>query len=92
MEFDWDEHNVNHIARHDVLPADAEAAMLNRPLHINTEFRGGEERRTYLGPDSSARMLVVVVTPRGPKTRVVTAFRANRANRAEYTTYRGDPK
>ena len=90
MEFDWDEHNIRHIARHEVSPQEAESVLRGSSLYIDTEIRDGEERITYLGQALSGSILIVVVTPRGHKFRVVTAFRANRRNRANFLKFSGE--
>lgn len=45
MEFDWDEANVAHIARHGVRPWEAEEALTD-PLRLvlKTRSQRGEER------------------------------------------------
>ena len=53
IEFDWDEANIGHVARHSVLPEEAEQVILNDPVDVGMEIVEGEER--YLQPrrDSS---------------------------------------
>jgi uncharacterized protein len=62
IEFNWDEANVGHAARHRVLPDEAEQAVLNDPRHLN------------LGATTKGRVLLVVTTWREDRIRVVTAF------------------
>lgn len=82
--FDWDEANIAHIAVHDVSVGEAEEVVSNRPLDIGQQARNGEERLMQVGTTLSGRLLVVITTLRGEKTRVVTAFPANHAYRAFY--------
>ena len=51
LEFDWDEANRNHLARHDVTPQEAEEVVLGDPLDIElqTAEGGGEERVLHVG-------------------------------------------
>lgn len=72
--FDWDEANVSHIARHGVLPHEAEEVILSHPLDISYVTRNGEERIEQLGETLSGRILSVVSTMRGEKIRVITAI------------------
>ncbi len=44
IEFDWDEANIGHLARHSVRPEEAEQVILNDPVDIGMEIVEGEER------------------------------------------------
>ena len=44
IEFDWDEENIGHVARHRVLPEEAEQVILNDPVDLGMEIVKGEER------------------------------------------------
>ncbi len=74
FEFDWDEANSGHIARHSVIPKEAEQVILNNPLDIGMDTIEGEERFMNLGQTSTGRVLLVVTTWREDRVRVVTAF------------------
>jgi uncharacterized protein len=53
VEFDWDEANVTHIARHGVSKVEAEEALID-PLAemIDSEIVGEEVRYRQIGSDS----------------------------------------
>jgi len=53
IEFDWDEANIGHVARHSVLPEEAEQVILNDPVDVGMEIVEGEERYLNLGATSS---------------------------------------
>jgi uncharacterized DUF497 family protein len=73
--FDWDEANINHIAEHNVTPEEAEEVILGDPLESGFEKSlHGEDRWTYIGETLHGRFLQVVITMRGERIRVVTAF------------------
>lgn len=38
IEFDWDEANIRHVARHSVLPEEAEQVILNDPVDVGMEI------------------------------------------------------
>lgn len=80
----WDVGNINHIARHDVSPEEAEQVLENDPFDITRYLRNGEERLNQVGETDAGRVLVVVTTQRGEDTRVVTAHPADRDMRALY--------
>jgi hypothetical protein len=42
IDFDWDEANIGHMARHSVLPEEAEQVILNDPVDLGMEIVGGE--------------------------------------------------
>lgn len=88
MEFEWDEHNRAHIARHKVRPEEAEQVVLNDPLDVEVQLQNGEERIVQIGETRRGRILVVVTTWRREKTRVVTAFSANKQLRELYARSR----
>jgi len=74
IEFDWDEANVGHLARHSVLPEEAEQVILNDPVDLGLEIFEREERYLNLGSTLQGRVLLVVTTWREDRVRVVTAF------------------
>ncbi len=74
LEFDWDEANIGHIARHSLLPEEAEQVILNDPVDVGMEIIDGEERLLNLGPTNAGRILLVETTWREDRIRVVTAF------------------
>ena len=84
MPFVWDAGNIDHIARHDISPEEAEQVVENDPFDITRYLRNGEERLNQVGETDAGRVLVVVTTQRGEDTRVVTAHPADRDMRALY--------
>lgn len=87
--FDWDAANIAHIARHDIVPEEAEQVVETDPVDLELVVRNGEERIVLLGATLSDRVLIVVVTIRGEVFRVVTARPANRKQRRIYRELRG---
>ena len=72
-EFDWDEANTAHIARHGVEPYEAEEVILNNPIDLEFVSRNGEERVHQVGETSAGRVLRIVSTVRTGRIRIVTA-------------------
>lgn len=82
--FDWDEANIQHIARHDIEPAEAEQVILNNPIELEGRQVNGEDRILSLGMTNQGRLLLVATTLRGHRLRVVTAFKAPKQMVLEY--------
>ncbi|MGP8253178.1 MAG: BrnT family toxin [Terracidiphilus sp.] len=82
--FDWDDANILHVAEHDVTPEEAEEVILGEPMELGFEVVGGEDRWPYIGETSQGRILRVVITLRGERIRVVTAFEPPKASKAIY--------
>jgi len=76
FQFDWDVANARHLAQHDILPAEAEQVLKNRPRDIESQLRNGEERVAQVGETDEGRILIVVSTMQDWKVRVVTAWPA----------------
>ena len=82
MEFDWDEANTAHIARHGVRP---EEALANpRRLVLRIRSQAGEERWAALGATEAGRILFVVFTRRRGRVRVITARDATLGEKRRY--------
>jgi uncharacterized DUF497 family protein len=79
LDFDWDEANRNHLARHDVTSQEAEEVVLGDPLDSElqtAEDSGGEERLLQLGETATGRILQLLTTWRGGRVRVISAWDA----------------
>lgn len=84
MRFDWDAANIEHIARHAILPEEVEQAFLNQPLVVDFQHRGGEKRALCLGETDTGRLLALVFVERRGAVRVVTAYPMNKKQRQFY--------
>jgi hypothetical protein len=85
-DFDWDDKNVRHLARHGIKPEEAEQVVLNRPVEVGSELRNGEERVAQIGETDAGRVLTVISTTVGEKIRVVTAWPADRNYRRYFAS------
>jgi uncharacterized DUF497 family protein len=84
LSFDWDAENLAHIARHGVTAAEAEYVLNHPTVDLGFQDWHNERRFTEVGPTAEGRLLVVISTERGLKTRVVTAFDAPKHVVKEY--------
>lgn len=86
MSFDWGSFNIEHIARHNVLPHEAEEALSDpHRRSVPSYGKEGEHRIAVTGLTYDERLLTIIVTLRpGPKIRVVTARPASKTERKIY--------
>lgn len=82
--FDWDLHNVGHVDRHGVDPAEVEEAVGRAHVIITARDAGGEKRWKLFGTSEAGRYLVVVFTIRNQRLRPVTAHAMNQCERRIY--------
>jgi uncharacterized DUF497 family protein len=77
MEFDWDEANEKHLARHGVSRREAED-VLTDPLSqiIDSELVDEELRYRQIGSTADGRILIVIFTMRNQTVRPITGFEA----------------
>jgi len=68
--FEWDEQNLEHIARHWVRPDEAEAVLDNSPLLLKS---ADEKYLAYGQTDNGRYLLVVFIRKYGSVVRVITA-------------------
>jgi len=84
-EFEWDAANRQHIARHGVREPEAEEAYLDpNAVTLEVSHVAGEPREALIGMTAVGRILVVVVTERAGRVRMVTARRATRSEQQYY--------
>jgi uncharacterized DUF497 family protein len=86
LRFDWDVHNVDHLAHHDVLPEEAEQVLSGDILDLDYRVtQDGEERWTAIGQTAVGRFLVIVWTMLdGGSYRPITAYPASERLKGVY--------
>jgi uncharacterized DUF497 family protein len=82
--FEWDVHNIGHIARHDVTPMEVEEVTGRRHVIVPAAARRREKRWKLFGRTTAGRYVVVVFTIRQDRMRTVTAYPMNQAERRIY--------
>ncbi|HEU5317288.1 MAG TPA: BrnT family toxin [Chloroflexota bacterium] len=84
-DFEWDDGNVDHVARHGVSPGEAEEALADSHRVGTGAYNAGCERRSaVIGATEDGRILLVVYTWRRDSIRVVTARDADQAQKRRY--------
>jgi uncharacterized DUF497 family protein len=86
IEFEFDPAKARaNLRKHGVSFADAEQALRDeRALTVQDPDSSDEQRLITLGMDAVGRMLVVVHTQRGERTRVISARKASRGEAEQY--------
>ncbi len=69
-QFEWDDANIDHVARHDVEADEAEAVLDNNPLILRTS---DNKYLAYGQTDEGRFLLVVFVRKPGQIVRAITA-------------------
>lgn len=75
----WDDFNVDHIAKHDVLPAEVEAVCHGAFLLLE----GKQGRLLVIGETNAGRMLTIVLAPGNPEQGVYYPVTARPASQKE---------
>jgi uncharacterized DUF497 family protein len=89
--FIWDDWNTRHIARHNILPHEAEEVIDGDPFDLEVQIVNGEERVLSIGETKAGRVLMVVAAwvEEQQAIRVVTVFEPSAAQRKEYAQWSG---
>ena len=89
LEFEWDDENISHLARHRIEPGEVEEIFRNEPAIKVHDVVDGEGRWTGVGATLSLRVLVLIFTVRNERIRAITGWDADRRTKREYFTERG---
>ena len=82
--FEWDRTNLRKIREHWIKREETEEALLNDPIPIYEQDVEGERRFVYYGETNAGRFLAVIVTERGDRIRVETAYDLDAGQRRDY--------
>jgi uncharacterized DUF497 family protein len=88
MPCSWDENNLRKIRAHRIKRDDVGYALSNGPILIYEQNVGGELRFVYYGETDTGRLLAVVLTERGYRIRVVTAYKLDAGQKKDYSARR----
>lgn len=84
FEFDWDESNLRHLARHRITRQEFEQVMRRDPLLVDFNDESGEGRWYAVGETANLRVLFLVFTVRGEVIRPITGWNAGKKLRETY--------
>jgi uncharacterized DUF497 family protein len=77
-EFEWDEHNEPHLAKHGISRNDAEDVLSGNHILLEYEVAGGEQRWVAVGATRTGRILNIVFAMRDEALRPITGWPADR--------------
>ena len=83
-EFDWNESNLRHLARHRISRDEFEQAMTRDPVFMDIRNESGKERWYALGATENLCILFLVFTFRGERIRPITGWSAGKKLREAY--------
>lgn len=80
LEFEWDEANIAHIAKHDVLPKEAEEVFFDKDNVQDEDIEHStiEKRFLIIGKTKKKRLLYQIFTIRGERIRVISSRSINK--------------
>ena len=82
--FDWDDNNRGKLKTHGVSTDEVEQALSRDPILVYEQEAGGEVRYVYYGETECNSLLAVVLTERGAKIRVITAYTLDAGQKRDY--------
>jgi hypothetical protein len=88
--FDWDRNNLRKIRAHKIMREEAEQALSNDPIPVYEQDLEDERRFVYYGETNAGRLLAVIVTERGERIRVMTAYDLDAGQKRDYFKRRAE--
>jgi uncharacterized DUF497 family protein len=88
--FEWDRNNLRKRRAHRIEPEEAEQALGNDPVLFYEQNVEQETRFLYYSETDAGRLMAVVVTERGEKLRVVTAYDLDAGQKRDYFARRAE--
>jgi uncharacterized DUF497 family protein len=82
--FEWDRYNSRKIRAHGINREEVEEALSTAPIPIYEQVVEGEVRFVYYGETTTGRLLAMIVTERGEKLRVITAYELDAGQKRDY--------
>lgn len=78
--FEWDEANIEHISRHNVIPEEAEEVFFDKDNALDEDIKHStlEKRLIIIGKTQKGRLLYQIFTRRGNKIRIISSRDINK--------------
>lgn len=78
-DFDWDEHNERHLAKHGISRSDAEDVLSGDHILLEYQTEADEQRWVAVGGTRAGQILSIVFAVRGEAMRPITGWAADKA-------------
>lgn len=78
-DFDWDEHNERHLAKHGITRSEAEDVLSGNHILLEYQTEGDERRWVAVGSTRTGRIIQIVFAVRGEAMRPITGWEADKA-------------
>ena len=75
-DFDWDEQNERHLAKHGISRSDAEDVLSGNYILLEYQVEGNEQRWVAVGMTRTGRIVEIVFAVRGEAMRPITGWEA----------------
>jgi uncharacterized protein len=83
-EFDWDEQNTKHLAKHGISRSEAEDVRCENHILLEYQMEGNEQRWIAVGATRAGRILNLVFAIRGEAIRPITGCAADKETAGLY--------
>src|SRR5580704_11251924 len=80
--FDWDAHNEQHLAKHEISRLDVEDVLTGNHILLEYQMEGDEQRWVAVGATRTGRILDIVFALRGEAIRPITGWAADKETAA----------
>jgi len=77
-EFDWDQDNEQHLARHGISRSDAEDVLSGNHILLEYQTEGNEQRWVGVGATRTGRILSIVFAVRHEAVRPITGWEVDK--------------
>lgn len=78
-EFDWDQHNEQHLEKHGISRSDAEDVLSGNHILLEYQTEGDEPRWVAVGATRTGRIITIVFSIRGDAVRPITGWEADKS-------------
>ena len=83
-EFDWDDQNTRHLAKHSISRSDAEDVFTGNHILLEYQMEENEQRWVAVGATRTGRILSVVFAVRREAIRPITGWTGDKETAALY--------
>ncbi len=83
-EFDWDDQNTGHLAKHSISRSDAEDVFTGNHILLEYQMEENEQRWVAVGITRTGRILSIVFAARREAIRPITGWTADKETAALY--------